>query len=394
VERDVVIIEGVRTAIGKFNGSLKDFNTADLGSIVIRELLNKTSLDPGYIDEIVLGCVGQIAENAFVSKVAAINAGLPDSITALTVNRLCASGLQAVSTGAIEIQSGFADIVIAGGAESMTNIPFYLRNARFGYHTGHGELEDGLITALSDPFTKNHMGVTAENIAEKYKINRNEQDEYAVESQRKACIAIEKGYFKDEIVPIVIKVKNKEDIIFNTDEHPRPGVTIEDLSKLKTIFKENGTVTAGNSSGINDGAAALLLMKNENAIRLGLKPKLRIVDSAAAGVPPEIMGIGPIPAIKKLLGKTKVKKDEIGLIELNEAFAVQAIVCIKELGLDNSKVNINGGAIALGHPIGATGACLTVKIMNEMIRKNIRYGIVALCIGGGQGLATLFELIS
>ncbi|MBM3706573.1 MAG: thiolase family protein, partial [Actinobacteria bacterium] len=234
----------------------------------------------------------------------------------------------------------------------------------------------------------------AENIAEKYKISRNEQDQYAVESQQKASNAIKKGYFKNEIIPVAIKVKNKEDIIFDTDEHPRPEATLEDLEKLKPAFKEGGTVTAGNSSGINDGAAALLVMERKNALRMGLKPKLKIIDSAAAGVPPEIMGTGPIPAIKKLLAKTKLNINDIGLIELNEAFAVQAIACIRELGLDKNRVNVNGGAIALGHPVGATGAYITVKLLNEMYRENMRYGIVALCIGGGQGLATLFELVN
>ena len=394
MEKEIVIIDGVRTAIGKFNGSLKDFGATDLAAIVIKGLLDKTSIDKASVDEVILGCVGQASENAFISRVAALNAGLPAEVSAQTVNRLCASGLQAISTASIQIESGFADVVIAGGAESMTNLPFYLRNARFGYRMGHGKLEDGLITALSDPFSQNHMGITAENIAEKYKISRNEQDQYAAKSQQKACDAIKKGYFKNEIIPVSIKIKNKEDINFDTDEHPRPEVTLEDLAKLKPAFKEGGTVTAGNSSGINDGAAALLVMERKNALRMGLKPKLKIIDSAAAGVPPEIMGTGPIPAIKKLLNKTKLNINDIGLIELNEAFAVQAIACIKELGLDEKRVNVNGGAIALGHPIGATGAYITVKLLNEMCRENIRYGIVALCIGGGQGLATLFELVN
>jgi len=394
LEKEIVIIDGARTAIGKFNGSLKDFGATDLAAIVIKGLLDKTSIDKASVDEVILGCVGQASENAYISRVAALNAGLPAEVTAQTVNRLCASGLQAISTAAMQIESGFADIVIAGGAESMTNLPFYLRNARFGYKMGHGKLEDGLITALSDPFSQNHMGITAENIAEKYKISRNEQDQYAAKSQQKAAAAIKKGYFKDEIIPVSIKIKNKEDINFDTDEHPRQEVTLEDLAKLKPAFKEGGTVTAGNSSGINDGAAALLVMERKNALRMGLKPKLKIIDSAAAGVPPEIMGTGPIPAIKKLLNKTKLNINDIGLIELNEAFAVQAIACIRELGLDEKRVNVDGGAIALGHPIGATGAYITVKLLNEMCRENIRYGIVALCIGGGQGLATLFELVN
>lgn len=393
MKNNVVIVAGSRTAIGTFNGSLKNHTAAELGSIVIKDVLKRAQIDPKLVDEVVLGCVGQVAEDAFVSRVAALNAGLPVESTAMTVNRLCSSGLQAIVTGAMEIQCGFADIVVAGGTESMNNLPYYVRQARFGYRMGHAELEDGLITALSDPFTRNHMGITAENIAEKYNISREEQDEYALGSQRKAAAAMEAGIFREEIVPVKVRVSKREEKIFEVDEHPRPDTTKEKLAKLRPAFKEDGTVTAGNASGINDAAAVVLLMTEEKAKELGLKPIVRLVSAAVAGVPPEIMGTGPIPAVRKLLKKTGIKLDDIGLIELNEAFAVQSIACIRDLGLDTSRVNVNGGAIAFGHPIGATGAILTIKLMNDMQRKKERYGLETLCIGGGQGIAALYELM-
>jgi acetyl-CoA C-acetyltransferase len=323
---------------------------------------------------------------------ASVKAGVPVEATAITVNRLCSSGLQAIVTAGMEIGANFAEIAVAGGVESMSNIPFYLRQARFGYRMGHGELEDGLITALSDPFTRNHMGITAENVAEKYHITREQQDQFAVESQQKAAKAIAAGLFKDEIVPVQIKVSKTEEKTFDTDEHGRPGTTLQSLAKLRPAFKKDGTVTAGNASGINDAAAAVVVTTAQKAAALGLKPIVRLVDAAAAGVPPEIMGIGPVPAVKKLLKKTGVKLDDIGVIELNEAFASQSVACINELGLNPCLVNINGGAIALGHPIGATGCIITIKMIHEMLRRKSKYGMATLCIGGGQGLAVLFEL--
>ncbi|HBF39707.1 MAG TPA: acetyl-CoA C-acyltransferase [Firmicutes bacterium] len=393
MKKNIVIVSGVRTAIGKYNGSLKDYKAAELGGIAIKEALNRAKVDPKLVDEVVLGCVGQVAEDAFISRVAAMKAGLPVESTAITVNRLCGSGLQAIVTGAMEIETDAANVVVAGGAESMNNLPFYLRKARFGYGLGHATLEDGLILALSDPFSNSQMGITAENIAAKFGISRQEQDEFALESQQKAAAALAAGIFKDEIIPVKVKV-GKEEKVFDTDEHPRPDSTIEKLAKLRPAFKENGTVTAGNASGINDAASAVVLMTEEKAQELGLKPLVRIIGSAVAGVPAEIMGTGPIPAVQKLLKQTGISLAEIGLIELNEAFAVQALVCIRELGLDAQKVNVNGGAIAFGHPIGATGALLTVKLMNDMKRKKIRYGMETLCIGGGQGIAVLYELLS
>lgn len=387
----IVIIDGCRTAVGKMGGSLKDFEASDLGGIVIRELVKRTGIQPEMVDEVVFGNVGQAAENAFAARLCAVKGGLPYECTALTVNRLCSSGLQAIVTAAQEIKDGYCEIAIAGGTESMTNIPFYLRKARYGYRMGHGELEDGLITALSDPFTRFHMGITAENVAERYHITREMQDELAYNSQMRAAAATAEGKFQREIVPIEVKVSKKETKLFDADEHIRPNVTMEGLAKLRPAFKKDGSVTAGNSSGINDGAAAVLLMKESKAAALGLKPLVRLVDEAVAGVDPMYMGIGPVPAMQKLFQKTGLKKEDIGVIELNEAFAAQAAACIQELGLDASIVNPNGSGVAMGHPIGATGCIITIKLMNEMLRRNVRYGIASLCIGGGQGIAVLFE---
>ncbi|RGZ01570.1 thiolase family protein [Clostridium sp. AM58-1XD] len=392
MKESIVIVSACRSAVGKFSGSLKNFEASDLGGIVIKEAVKRAGLQPENIDEVVYGCVGQAAENAFAARLASVKAGIPYEATALTVNRLCSSGLQAIVTAAQEIRDGMCDIAVAGGCESMTNIPFYLRKARSGYRMGHGELEDGLITALSDPFTRNHMGITAENVAEQYHVTREEQDRWAAISQQRAEKAQADGKFDDEIVPIEVKVNKKETRIFDKDEHVRPGTTVESLAKLRPAFKEGGSVTAGNAAGINDAAAAVVLMKESKANELGLKPLVRFVDVAAAGVDPSIMGIGPIPAFKKLMDKTGLKKEDIGLIELNEAFASQAVACMKELGLDEEIVNVNGSGISLGHPIGATGCIITVKLISEMIRRGVQYGVATLCIGGGQGLAVLYEL--
>lgn len=392
MKENIVIIAGARTAIGSFGGSLKDLEATDLGGIAIKEALKRAQVAPEDVDEVVMGCVGQAAENAFMARVSSIKAGIPYEATALTVNRLCSSGLQAIVTAAMEIDNGFCDVAVAGGGESMDNIPFYLRNARRGYRMGHAELEDGLVTALSDPITRDHMGITAENIAERYHISREDQDAYALMSQQRAAKARDEGKFKDEIVPVEVRVNKKETKIFDTDEHIRDNTTLEKLAKLKPAFKAGGTVTAGNASGINDCGAAVVLMKEEEAKRRGRKPIVRIVDFAAAGVDPANMGIGPVPAVRKLLEKTGLTLDDIGLIELNEAFASQSLACIRELGLDVNKVNVNGSGISMGHPIGATGCIITIKLMNEMVRRQEKYGIATLCIGGGQGLAVLFEL--
>ena len=396
---NIVLVSGARTAVGKFGGSLKDFEASDLGAIAIKAAIERAGLKPEDVDEVVMGNVASAAENAFMARLCSVKAGIPYSAGAITVNRLCSSGLQAIVTAAHEIQSGFANIVVAGGAESMDNIPFYLRKARYGYRMGHGEFEDGLITALSDPFTRNHMGITAENICAKYNLTREEQDAYAAISQQRAQAARDAGKFKDEIVPVEVQVSRKETKIFDTDEYIRDNTTVESLARLKPAFPKDvngnpttGTVTAGNASGINDAGAAVVVMKESEALKRGLKPIVRLVDAAVAGVDPALMGTGPIPSTQKLLEKTGLTVDDIGLYELNEAFAAQAIVCIRELGLDPEKVNVNGSGISIGHPIGATGAMITIKLMNEMVRRQERYGIASLCIGGGQGLSVLFEL--
>lgn len=394
MRESIVIVSGCRTAVGKFSGSLKNMEASDLGGAAIKEAVKRAGLSPKAIDEVVYGCVGQAAENAFAARLASVKARIPYEATALTVNRLCSSGLQAIVTAAQEIRDGMCEIAVAGGCESMTNIPYYLRKARSGYRMGHGELEDGLITALSDPFTRNHMGITAENVAEKYNISRDEQDRWAAISQQRAEKAQKEEKFKDEIVPLEIKLNKKETVIFDQDEHIRPGTTKESLSKLRPAFKADGSVTAGNAAGINDAAAAVVMMKESKAKELGIKPLVRLVDAAVAGVDPSIMGIGPVPAFQKLLEKTGVKKEEIGLIELNEAFAAQAVACMRELDLDENIVNVNGSGISLGHPIGATGCIITIKLINEMMRRKVKYGTATLCIGGGQGIAVLFQLCS
>ncbi len=388
---DVVIVSGCRTAIGRFQGSLAEVPASDLAATVIREAVNRAGIQPEHVDHVVMGIVGQVAEDAYLSRHAAVKAGLPIGTPAMNVNRICGSGLEAINTASRLILSGDAQVVVAGGAENMTRMPFYLRKARQGYRLGHDVIEDGIIHMLTDPFHGYHMGITAENLAERFEISREAQDALAAESQRRALNAIEKGYFKSQIVPIKVRV-GREEKIFDTDEHPR-ATDEATLAKLRPAFKEGGMVTAGNASGINDGAAALVVMSATRAKELGVTPKMRIVARAEAGVDPAIMGSGPIPAIRKALEKAQMSLDQIDCIELNEAFASVACACSRELALDPAKTNPNGGAIALGHPIGATGAILTVKLMYELERTGGRFGIVSLCIGGGQGIATIFERI-
>lgn len=391
-KKEVVIISGARTAIGAFGGSLKDKEVTDLGAIVIEEALKRAKVKKEDVDEVIMGCVGQVAEDAFMARRCAIKAGLPVETTAYTVNRLCSSGLQAIVNGMMAIETGDAEIVVAGGGESMNNLPYYIRKARFGLRMGDSVLQDGLVTALSDPFSGVHMGITAENVAEKYGITREEQDKWALRSQLLAAKAREEGAFTQEIVPIEVKRK-KETFIFDQDEYIRTDTSLEKLSKLRPAFKEGGTVTAGNASGINDGAAAVVMMSAEKAEELGLNPQLRIVAHAVAGVDPSLMGTGPIPSTKKALARAGMQIDDIDVIELNEAFASQAIACIRELKMDENKVNVHGGAIAMGHPIGGTGAILTVKLMYHMRKDALRYGLETLCIGGGQGLTVIYERV-
>lgn len=391
--KDVVIVSQARTPVGGFGGSLKDFNSIDLATIVIKEVIKRSGIDPKEIDETVMGCVAQHGFNAFLSRVASLRAGCSEESSAMNVNRLCSSGLQAIVTAATSIDHGDYDVAVAGGAESMSNIPYASYNARWGLRMGDATLSDELTAALAEPIVGDgtHIAITAENVSQKYGISRERLDEYSAESQSRALKAIKDGKFKEEIIPIEIKVK-KEVKIFDTDEHPRE-TTVEKLAKLRAFAKADGIVTAGNSSGVNDAAAALLLMTSKKAKELGCKPLARVVDYAVAGVDPNYMGMGPVDSTKKLLKKTGLTIDDIGLVELNEAFAAQAIACIDELGFDYSIVNVNGSGISLGHPIGATGAIISIKLINEMKRRNVRYGLATLCIGGGQGLSVLYELV-
>jgi acetyl-CoA C-acetyltransferase len=387
----VVITSGVRTAIGTFGGSLKNVPVSDLGAIVTKEAIKRSGLQARDIGEVVFGCVGQIGEKAYLARVAAIKAGLPIETTAMTVNRLCASGLQAIITGAQTIQTGMASTVVAGGAENMSTLPFLDYERRWGRKMGEVAVQDALSDILSDPFEKYAMGVTAENVAEKYKVSREEQDLFAYESQQKAVQAIKNGVFKEQIIPVEVSKGRGKTKWFDTDEHPKEETSVEILSSLRTVFKKDGTVTAGNASGINDGASAVVMMSESEAIRKGLKPKVAIKGYAFSGVEPSLMGIGPISAVRKVLKNADLTIDDIGLIESNEAFAAQCIAVSKTLELDMQRVNVNGGAIALGHPIGATGNILAVKLMSEMEKRDVRYGLVTMCIGGGQGCAVIFE---
>ncbi len=389
---EVVLVSGCRTAIGKLSGAFQNTSASDLAAAVIKEAVSRAGIEPAQVDQVVLGCVGQVMEDAYIARHAAVKAGLPIEVPAYTVNRICGSGLEAINTAARWIQTGDAEIIVAGGAENMTMMPYYVRNARQGYRLGHGELEDGIQHLLGDPFSKTHMGMTAENLAEKFDVTREQQDEVAVRSQQRAVAAQEAGKFRDEIVPLEVKV-GRETKVFDTDEHPRAGVGMEALAKLRPAFKEDGSVTAGNASGINDGAAAVVVMSKTKAGELGIKPRLRMVARAEAGVEPAVMGMGPIPAVRNVMDKAGMRVDQMDVIELNEAFASVAAACSSELDLDEEKTNPNGGAIALGHPVGATGAILTVKLMYELEREKKRFGLVSLCIGGGQGIATIFERV-
>lgn len=395
VRKETVIVSGVRTPIGRYGGALKEISSGHLASHVIKEALVRANLNGDQVDEVILGEVRQSTESSNVARVAALRAGISETASAFTVNRLCASGMQAIASAVQQIQSGQAEIVAAGGTESMSCSPIYLRGARFGGDRAH--LVDSNTEAGQQPkeiYGENlGMGITAENVAEKYGVTREDQDAFALESQRRADTAIREGRFKGEIAPYEIQSK-KGSFLVDADEHPRPETTMEKLAKLKPAFRTNGTVTAGNACGRNDGAAAVIVMSLEKAEELNQKPLARIVDWAAGGVSPEIMGIGPVPAVKKLLERTDKSINDIAIFELNEAFASQSLAVIRELGLDHNKVNVNGGAIALGHPVGSTGTRIVVTLLHELIRRKERYGIATLCVGGGQGMAILIENIA
>jgi acetyl-CoA C-acetyltransferase len=391
-QREVVILSGVRTAIGDYGGSLKDIPPSELGAQVVREAVNRAKVDPKDIGQCMFGNVIHTeAKDMYISRVAALKGGLPAESGALTVNRLCGSGMQAIVSASQSILLGDVDAAVAGGAESMSRGAYANVTQRWGARMGDAKDIDMMVGALTDPFDTIHMGVTAENVANKCGITRADQDAFAVESHKRAANAIAKGYFKDQILPIELKSK-KGPIQFDTDEHVRADVTAEGLGKLRAVFaKENGTVTAGNASGINDAAAAVVLMEKSVAAKKGLKPMARLVSYGHAGVDPKIMGLGPVSAVKSALAKAGLKLEQMDVIESNEAFAAQALGVSKELGMDPAKVNPNGGAVALGHPIGATGCILTVKAMYELHRTGGRYGLITMCIGGGQGIAAIIE---
>ncbi|NLG31994.1 MAG: acetyl-CoA C-acetyltransferase [Syntrophomonadaceae bacterium] len=392
MSREVVIVSACRTPIGTFGGALKDVPAVELGSLVMKEALKRAALTGEQLDEVVFGCVLQAAQGQNVARQAMINAGIPKEVTAFTINKVCASGLRAVSLAAQIIKAGDADVVLAGGMENMTRAPFALENARYGYRMNNGVLVDIMIKdGLWEIFNGYHMGITAENINEQYGITREEQDAFGYRSQERAAAAIASGRFKDEIVPVVLKGK-KGDIVFDTDEHPRQ-TTLEKMATLKPAFKKDGSVTAGNASGINDSAAAVIVMSKEKAEELGIKPMARIVSYASGGVDPKVMGLGPIPATRKALAKAGLTIDDIDLIEANEAFAAQSIAVARDLGFEDKmdKVNVNGGAIALGHPIGSSGCRILVTLLYEMQKRDAKRGLATLCIGGGMGAALIVE---
>ena len=388
---EVVVVSGVRTAIGDYGAGLKDVPPTRLGSIAIKEALSRAKVDPAGVGHVVMGSVihGE-ARDMYLSRVAAVDAGLPVGTPCLTVNRLCGSGLQAIVSAAQHILLGDCTTAVAGGAESMSRAAYMLPSGRWGQRMGDAPVIDAMTAALHDPFGHGHMGVTAENIAAKYGFTREQQDQFAVESHRRAAQAVQARRFESQIVPVEIKTRKGVEP-FTTDEHVRKDAKLEDMAKLKPVFKKDGTVTAANASGINDAAAAVVLMEAGAAKKSNLQPMARLVAYAHAGVEPQLMGLGPIPAVKRVFEKAGLKPADMDVIESNEAFAVQAMAVTRDLGLDPAKVNPNGGAVALGHPVGATGAILTVKALYELARTNKRYALVTMCIGGGQGIAAIFE---
>ena len=388
---NVVISSSARTAIGSFGRSLRDVPPTELGATASRAAIERARLDPGQVDQVVFGNVIHTApEDHYLARVVGIMADIPKESPAMTLNRLCGSGLQAIVSAAQMIQTGDAEVVLAGGAESMSRGAYWMENARWGARIGDASLVDSVVGALTDPFNKIHMGVTAENLAKSHGISREAQDEFALESHRRAIAAIESGRFESEVVAVEIRAR-KGSVEFTVDEHARPDVSLEGLAKLRPAFDKTGTVTAGNASGVNDAAAAVVVMSADRAQQLGAPVKGRILSYAVCGVEPKTMGIGPVPAVRKALERAGKTLDEVDVIELNEAFAAQSLAVLQELELDTARVNPNGGAIGLGHPVAATGAILVTKILNEMERKEHKLGLVSLCIGGGQGIAMLIE---
>jgi acetyl-CoA C-acetyltransferase len=391
--REVVVVSGVRTAVGDFGGSLKDLPPTELGARVTREAIARAGIGPEDVGHVVFGNVIQTEpRDMYLARVCAMNGGIPQETPAMTLNRLCGSGLQAVVTAAQSILLGDADIALAGGAENMSRSNYVLPAARWGQRMGDAAVVDWMTGALSDPFDGEHMGVTAERIAERWSLSRELQDDYALESHRRAAAAIAAGHFRDQILPVELKTR-KGTTVFDTDEHVRQEATIADMVKLRAVFRKDGTVTAGNASGLNDAAAAMVLMDRATADRKGLQPLARLVAYGHAGVDPKIMGIGPVPAVRSAMARAGLTVDQMDVIESNEAFAAQACAVARDLGFDPARTNPNGGAIALGHPIGATGCILTIKALYELRRTGGRYALVTMCIGGGQGIAGIFERV-
>ncbi|MCM3709842.1 acetyl-CoA C-acetyltransferase [Sporosarcina luteola] len=392
MSNEVVIVSAVRTAIGSFLGSLKDVSASELGGIVIKEALTRSGVKAEDVDEVIMGNVLQAGLGQNPARQAAIKGGLPETVPAMTINKVCGSGLKAVHLARQAILAGDADIVVAGGMENMSQAPFLLRNAREGFKMGDQKLVDSMISdGLWCAFKDYHMGITAENLCDRYSITRDEQDAFSAASQEKAATAIENGKFKDEIVPVEIPQLKGEPIVFDTDEYVKAGTTTDKLGKLRPAFRKDGSVTAGNASGINDGAAAFVIMSRAKADELGIEPLAILTANANAGVDPSVMGIGPVQAVKNVLEKSGLDLADIDLIEANEAFAAQSLAVDRELKFDKDKLNVNGGAIALGHPIGASGARILVTLLHEMKRRDAKTGLATLCIGGGQGVATIVQ---
>ena len=390
--KDGVIVSAARTAVGKYGGSLKTISPIDMGALVVREAVKRAGISPDDVDEVIIGQVGEIAQCGFVARAVSLSAGLPEKTTAYSVNRQCGSGLQSIADAMMEIQTGHADVVVAGGTENMSQLPYYVKDARWGARMGHKVLEDGVLDILTWPLTNEHNGVSADNVAKRYHVTREEQDAFALRSHQRACAAIRDGKFKDEIVPVEVKGRHGKITVFDTDEGPREDETMEILAKLKPcfVFDGTGTVTAGNSSTLNDAAAAVVVMSREAAERLHVKPKLKIEDFAVAGNEAAYFGYAPKLSSEKLAGKLGIDLKSIDMFEINEAFASQSVAVARDLGLDMDKVNIYGGGISIGHPLGATGGILTTKVLYELGRTDKKDAMISMCIGGGQGISMYF----
>ena len=393
---DAVIVSGSRTPVGRFGGAFKDLSAPDLGAIAIKSALEKAGISPDMVEEVIIGNAIQSAEAGYAARLASLKSGIPHDTPTIAVNRQCSSGLEAINMAAQLIRTGEAEIVVAGGTENMSQVPFLIEyQARFdGLRMGNSQLIDGLTEGLGCPVNRYHMGVTAENVAERFSVSREDQDELAAISHQRASMAMSEGRFSNQITEVSVPQRKGDPMVVTEDEGPRPETTIESLATLRPVFKKDGTVTAGNASSINDGAAAVVMMSSRKAAELGLKPRMKWQTRGIAGVEPAVMGTGPVPAVEKAMKKSGMAVNDLDIIELNEAFASQALYCIRELDLDLEKTNVNGSGISLGHPVGATGAIMTVKLMEEMERSDSSTGLVTMCVGGGQGVATIFERLN